>query len=218
MFKLSNKGFFKVKDNRILLNRCGSANGQIQRHFYKACDINGNVYTDIEEIEQWKNSMRRPPLRKGIFTFPAPFNDAFYYHHFYEKHLPKEFTSKNPFISKWNPFSVYRNILEKQEYEKYISNKREILFQERSKALKKIYSIHRLKKIWYKGTIYSHICPKKMVDDGRNWWKYDSVADWIDSARKHIWNYYSYSAGEKNIFCGKINIDPGFFELFIPAK
>lgn len=219
MSKVSNKGFFTVRNGHLLLNRCGSANGQIQKHFYKPCDIAGNVMKDLKDIEDWKNSIRRPPLRKGIFTFPAPFNDAFYYHHFYEKHLPKNLTiNNNPYLNKSVPYGVYRDGTERSYLEQEINDIRSNLFEQRSQAFKKIYNNHKLKKIWYKGPLYSHIAPKNMVDDMRNWWKYDTVAEWVESARKYVWSYYSFPAGSKNIFCGKINVDPGHFELFIPAK
>lgn len=204
MFQKSNIGSFKVRNNALLLLRTGSANGQVQKHKGKPVDLNGNKIEDPDELESWRKSIRRPPVRRGFFAFPYPFSDEFYFYHIYRRNLPKIFEQEGKAISQL--YDEYDNMtpedlraLEELNTEHY--EKVEAKLDEIKRRLKP-------KKIWYKGTFYSHISPRGLIDDGRSWWEYDNTREWIESARKFI-----RCRMTKDIW---INYERGHLELFIP--
>lgn len=208
MKSYSNKGFFKVKEKKILLYRVGPANGQIQQHFYKPVNVLGNKLENEDDIENWKKSIRRPPTRKGIFTFPAPLDDAFYYGHHYDRFLPKKLSNSNPYYL-CKLYGPFRSNYEKHALQDVIYPIRDKFFELRSQKYKEIYQREKRKYIWHSGEFYSHICPKNYIDDERVWWKYDNVSEWVESARKHLFVY--------DRFFGKVDVDIGFFEIFVPS-
>ena len=208
MKEKSSRGFFKVRNNRLLVTRIGAASGQIQRHFYKPVGIDGNPLSE-KEAEDWKDSIRVPPTRKGIFTFPSPMDDMYYYVHAYRRWLPKKY--KN--LPSWDGASSIEDL---DEREKYIQD-RDQFFKEYNEKFKEVVKSNKKKHIWVGKPFYSHICPKGLFDDGRAWWKYDNVSDWVASARKYIWCYYGWrNLKNENVFGGKIRYDVGHFEIFIP--
>lgn len=204
---MSNRGSFKTSKGSILLLRVGSANGIVQKHKSKPLNIDGSKIEDPDDIEIWKKSVRRPPERRGFFAFPYPFDDAFYYYHQYEKLLPKIYQRKS-LEQNWN--KTDEDFATVEEWYNFVEA-RDAFFEERNKELKKVISRHKQKKIWYKGHFYSHICPKNQVDDGRVWWRYENVNDWVKAARSKLWCYTNWGSG-----CFKINYDIGHLELFIP--
>lgn len=207
---VSNKGGFRVRNKHILLYRIGSANGQKQLHFNSPVSIDGKKLTDPVEIENWKKSYRRPLTRKGIFTFPAPLDDAFYYSHHYNRFLPKYFKN-HVYNTNRKGYGPFTPDYPSQELDDYIQKEIDIFYEEKEKKYKEIIKREKKKLIWYSGKFYSHICPKNLINDGRVWWEYNNVAEWVDSARKYL-NFYYWDNG----FQGKFKTDKGDFELFIP--
>jgi hypothetical protein len=62
-------GDFQISDGKLLMIRLGPMNGQIQTH----------------------RGSNAAPFHRGIWAFPYPFHDAFFYCHVWRKYLPKRF-------------------------------------------------------------------------------------------------------------------------------
>lgn len=199
----SNTTDFKVNKNKLLVLRVGSANGQVQVHRNKPVSLYGEKLIEKEEIETWRKSIRRPPVRKGIFVFPFPFHDEYYYHHFFLKQMPKSYIKEKETL-----YSFYKELETDTDFNAYDELLDE-LWKKEDKKLKDIKEKNKQKKIWISGEFYSHVPPKGMVDDGRIWWKYSNVREWIESARRYL--FVRLEDGKYHY-----RYDRGYLELFIP--
>lgn len=199
----SNISDFRVQKNKLLVLRVGSANGQLQKHRNKPIKLSGEKITDEYELEVWKSSIRRPPTRKGIFVFPFPFHDEFYYYHYFLKQVPKSLLREEDAL-----FSLCEDLESVEDKDAYRELSDEYWTKKDSK-IKEIKKTNKQKKIWLSGEFYSHIPPKGSINDGRSWWKYNNVREWIESARRYL--FVRLEDGRYHY-----RYDRGYLELFIP--
>ncbi len=171
-------GDFKIRDGKMLMVRLGPMNGQVQVH------REGHV----------------APCRRGIWAFPFPFHDAFFYHHIWERMLPKAFTyPKCPERDEENY---------DQKYQEWTDKCNAIDYEARDKKLREIMKSNPETKFWYGGGFYSYIKPHKNMADAE-WYWYDSHREFIAVAKKHILYHYD----------GKMPIkySSDHLQLFIPC-
>ncbi|MFA5489706.1 MAG: hypothetical protein WC284_10865 [Candidimonas sp.] len=190
--KKKNIGSFEIKNRKMRFLRCGPVNSQKQIH------RDGNV----------------APESRGIWVFPWPFHDAFFYYHRFEAGLPKKYRLADDEISWANKFPCQNGCDENTSCNLCNHGVDKNLINLWSKERQAWIDRNRkkmIKTVWYNGPIYSRISPMGHVGLF-DWYYWDNMRDWIAMARKNIWCYYSYGNGKffKEIY----SVD--HMELFIP--
>jgi len=169
-------GDFKIQDGKILLLRLGPMNGQVQTHRDKFV----------------------APCRRGMWAFPYPFHEAFFYAHQWKKYIPKKFRLPKYPDRDEEDYEAKVNV--------YLDAKDAIDWDEYEIKLKEIKKRHQPKRFWYGGGFYSYIKPHVNEFD-REWYWYESPRDYIAVAKKEIICDY------KN----KITYSNDHMQIFIPC-
>lgn len=132
-----------------------------------------------------------PPVSRGMWAFPFPFHDAFFYFHRWEKRLPKHLSS-----------AAITAETDKA--------RAEALWDEREAALAKCRKTFRPSKFWHGGPFYSHMARDGTCELG-NWFLWDSAKEWVAVARKQI---LSWQRDGDNLF--QVSYSADHLEVFIP--
>lgn len=186
-----NTGSFRVVGGRLMLFRVGPANGQAQRHNSAPRDaVTGERVEWPEDRGEYRDYGRIAPASRGFWAFPYPFHDAYFYHHVWMRHLPKNLRSGS-----CPEDSVQSNIW----------------WGEHSKALKRIRRTFRPRIIMHEGPFWSHIRPDTAGPD-KVWYQYDNAREWVQKARKSLWRW---NPGDNNMPPWKIDYSVDHLEIFV---
>lgn len=156
--------------------RLGPMNGQVQVH----------------------RALNEAPCRRGIWAFPYPFHDAFFYCHVWNKYLPKALTPpKYPKSDEPNfeeLLAQYNQVYDVFDWDAH------------NEKMKEIRKTHHPKQFWHGGGFYSYIKPSPNETD-RLWYWYDNPRDYVRVARKHIIADYRHG----------LTYSSDHFQVFIPC-
>lgn len=169
-------GDFKIRDGKLLMIRLGPMNGQVQRH----------------------RNENSAPARRGVWAFPYPFHDEFFYCHVWRKFLPKGLTLP---VLPDESSDTYEG-----EMVRYREQMDEFNWEAHYKKLREIKKAHPPKKFWYGGGLYSPIKPHDHYMD-QPWYWYDDPRAYMEVARKHIFANYST----------RYKFSHDHFQVFIPC-
>lgn len=170
-------GKFQIKNGKMKMLRLGPVSGQKQTH--RSADGPGFTL--------------EAPERRGIWVFPYPFCDAWFFSHRWYDALPKKFKKNNPYSSQ------------------YQADKFEQWNKEYDLAMKKVLDNNPIKTFWYSGGFYSLISPNG--HHNKTWHYYDNFREWAKLANKS--NVY-YLNRDNNNNVEKIKYGADALELFIP--
>ncbi len=187
-------GSFRVRGGSILLYRVGPANAQRQTHNRRPVDmVTGEPREWDASRGDYANYVRRTPEPRGIWAFPFPFHDPFFYSHVWRRHLPKRLRDG---AADWDAMTP-------EEAEAHGAATDE--------KLREIRRTHPRKLVWHSGPFWSHVRPIGHVGS-RTWWRYDSARDFVEAARRELWCWIPDSAG--GVF--KSSYSKDHLELFLP--
>lgn len=196
-----NRGSFRLKQGKMLFIRFGSANAQRQLHARRPIDMATleSREWDVEEKGAYEDYHHRPPCNRGIWAFPYPLHDAFFYYHVFRRDLPKKFKDG------------FRPDLKEMEDEE-----REAYFAEETKLIERERRAKRARMIWWEGPIFSRIQPHPAMPE-QPWYLYDSPTEWFEVARKHVVGFSNFDEGK--LYYGsqvfrRYSCD--HFEVFLP--
>lgn len=130
------------------------------------------------------------PVPRGIWAFPYPHHDPFFYWHRWEQLLPKK----------------YKNLGRIEDDEL-----RNQLIEERAIKLLEIQKRNRPKRFWYKGPFYSLI-PHTSCHS-HTWYLWENAGDWVKAAGKHIWQYH-----RTGIQLHKLKYSKDHLQIFVPMQ
>lgn len=160
---------FSLKAGRLLMVRLGPVNAQKQTH----------------------RETHLPPVSRGMWAFPYPFHDAFFYFHRWEKRLTKRLSSAAIAT----------------ETDQVIAD---ALWKERDAALAKCRKEFRPSKFWHGGPFYSHLSRDGSCDLAA-WFLWSSAKDWVSVASKQL---FSWQRDGDNLFQVPYSVD--HLEIFVP--
>jgi hypothetical protein len=178
---VSNTGSFRVREGKLLLVRLGPVNGQVQTH------RKGNT----------------APARRGVWAFPHPFHDAFFYWHKWERLLPKRLNLPYP-----------GEDATPEERDRW-RDAMDAVAEERSARLKEIVRENPLSRFWCDRPFYSHIAPREDMTPAA-WHLWDNARDWVAAARKHIWCRDGWERADGSRAVGRFRYSLDHMELFVP--
>lgn len=157
----------------------------------------GNMNSNKQKHFRTKEG-HQPPVGRGIWCFPYPFHDLFFAFHQWEQKLPKEYRH---IIGEIKDNSFLDNLTDDEARDYWKKYEEEIT---------KVKKLYKPSKFWYNGIFYSHISPNHISDYDR-WFLWDSVKDWAEIAKKHL---YSYEKFGNELY--KISFSSDHLEIFIP--
>lgn len=164
-------GSFRVLDGKILLFRVGPANARRQRHNRCPRDMVTGERREWDEGQgDYADYSRITPEPRGLWAFPYPFQDAFFYHHVWRRELPKRFRDGQ---FDWEAAT------EEEQDAHVAADEAEV------RAIRRRM---RPKLIWHGGPFYSHVRPKGAVGE-RRWWRYERARDYVEAARGELWTH-----------------------------
>jgi hypothetical protein len=188
-------GSFRVRGDTILLYRVGPANAQRQNHNRRPMDmVTGKPREWDAACGDYADYVRRTPERRGIWAFPFPFHDAFFYHHVWRRQLPKRMREG---AVDWRALSP---------------DEAEARCAATERKLRDIRNSNPRKLIWHAGPFWSHVRPVGQVGD-RTWWRYENPRDFVEAARGGLWSWYPDSRG--GVF--KTSYSKDHLEIFVPG-
>lgn len=188
-----NTGSFRVEGGRLMLFRMGPANGQPQRHNRAPRDMVTGDKTEWDRSRgDYREHSRIAPAPRGYWAFPYPFQDAFFYAHVWDRHLPKHLRKgtcpeEEPATSEW--------------------------VAEYHKVMKEIRRRERPRIVMHGGAFWSRIQPRH-VRQTHPWYRYENAREWVEEARRQLW---CWQPGYSKDGPWKANYSVDHLELFVPC-